>query len=193
MDQIVSFASLVMLSLVPYTLASLGIMLGGRAGVFNVATEGIMLAAASVGFIGAYQLGGLIYGILTAVIVGGLFGLAMAYFTTTLKMNQFVIGLAIFFFGLGLSTLVNKLVVGVTLKPPLIPTLKSVPIPALSQIPVVGRILFNHNIMVYIAILLAVGLYYLLYRTSLSTPRCCCRFFCTIFCTKPATAWPCGR
>lgn len=166
MEQFISFANLVMLSLVPYTLASLGIMLGGRTGVFNVAAEGIMLAAASIGFIAAYLFGGLIYGVLAAMLVGGLFGLALAYFTTTLKMNQFVIGLALFFFGLGLSTLFNKLVVGVTLTLPRIPTLQPLPIPGLSQIPALGPILFNHNLMVYFAILLSLGLYYLLYRTS---------------------------
>lgn len=164
--QIVNFARLVMLALVPYVLASQGTMLGGRTGLFSVSQEGIMLAGASVGFLGAYLFGKLIYGVLLAALVGGLFGLALAYFTTTLKMNQFVIGLALFFFGVGLSTLLYKFVIGVTLQPPLIPTLKSLPIPILSQIPILGDIFFNRNWLVYFAILLSLFLYYLLYRTS---------------------------
>jgi ABC-type uncharacterized transport system permease subunit len=164
--QFVSFARLVMLAIVPYVLASQGTMLGGRTGLFSVSQEGIMLVGASAGFLGAYLYGSLLYGLLLAMLAGGLFGLALAYFTTTLKMNQFVIGLALFFFGLGLSTLLYKLVVGVTLQPPLIPTLKSVPIPALSQIPILGDVLFNQNWLVYLAILLSIFLYYLLYQTS---------------------------
>ena len=165
--QIVSFARLVLLAMVPYVLASQGTMLGGRTGLFSVSQEGIMLVGASLGFLGAYLYGSLIYGMLLAMLVGALFGLALAYFTTTLKMNQFVIGLALFFLGLGLSTLFPKLVIGVTLQPPLIPTLPNMPIPGLSQIPILGDIFFNQNVMVYFAILLSIFLYYLLYKTSI--------------------------
>jgi simple sugar transport system permease protein len=165
--QIVSFARLVMLALVPYVLASQGTMLAGRTGLFSVNQEGIMLVGASLGFLGAYLYGSLIYGLLLAMLAGALFGLALAYFTTTLKMNQFVIGLALFFFCLGLSTLFPKLVIGVTLQPPLIPTLKSLPIPGLSQIPILGEIFFNQNWMVYFAILLSIFLYYLLHKTGI--------------------------
>ncbi len=164
--QFVSFARLVMLAMVPYVLASQGTMLGGRTGLFSVSQEGIMLVGASLGFLGAYLYDSLVYGMLLAMFVGGLFGLALAYFTTTLKMNQFVIGLSLFFIGLGLSTLFPKLVIGVTLQPPLIPTLPDVPIPGLSQIPILGDIFFNQNVLVYFAILLSIFLYYLLYKTS---------------------------
>lgn len=164
--QVVTLAKLVMLALVPYVLTSQGTMLGGRTGLFNVAQEGIMLVGASVGFLGAYLCGSLIYGLLLAMLAGGLFGLALAYFTTTLKMNQFVIGLALFFFSVGLSTLLYKFVIGVTLQPPLILTLQDAPIPGLSQIPILGDILFNQNWLVYFAILLSIFLYYLLYKTS---------------------------
>ncbi len=165
--QFVSFARLVMLAMVPYVLASQGTMLGGRTGLFSVSQEGIMLVGASLGFLGAYLYGSLVYGMLLAMFVGGLFGLALAYFTTTLKMNQFVIGLSLFFIGLGLSTLFPKIVIGVTLQPPLIPTLPDVPIPGLSQIPILGDIFFNQNVLVYFAILLSIFLYYLLYKTSI--------------------------
>jgi len=164
--QFVGFARLVVLSIVPFVLAGQGTMLGGRTGLFNVAQEGIMLLGASLGFLGAYLYGGLEYGVLLAVFAGAIGGLALAYFTTTLKMNQFVIGLAIFFFTMGLSTLFYKFVVGVTLQPPLIPTLKDLPIPILSRIPIFGEIFFNQNIMVYFAILVSLFFWYLLYKTS---------------------------
>jgi len=163
--QFVTFANLIMLTIVPYVLAAQGTMLGGRTGVFNVAQEGMMLVGASVGFLGSYLSGSVAVGILLAIISGGLFGLALAYFTTSLKMNQFVVGLAIFFFCIGLASLLYKVVIGVTLAPPLVPTLKAVPIPGLSRIPIVGQILFNQNWLVYFSVLLSAALYYFLYQT----------------------------
>ncbi|OIO92874.1 MAG: ribose ABC transporter permease [Anaerolineae bacterium CG2_30_64_16] len=163
--QFVTFANLIMLTIVPYVLAAQGTMLGGRTGIFNVAQEGMMLVGASVGFLGSYLSGSVAVGILLAIISGGLFGLALAYFTTSLKMNQFVVGLAIFFFCIGLASLLYKVVIGVTLAPPLVPTLKAVPIPGLSRIPIVGQILFNQNWLVYFSVLLSAALYYFLYQT----------------------------
>lgn len=167
MGAFVTFSKLVMLTLVPYVFASQGTMLSGRAGVFNVSQEGIMLAGASVGFLGAYLSGGnLLYGALLAMVMGGLFGLVLAYLTTTMKMDQFVVGLALFFIGLALSTLLYKLVIGVTLTPPLIPTLQEVPLPGLSRIPVVGEILFRQNVLVYLAVLISLALSVFLYYTG---------------------------
>jgi len=165
-DQFASLAGLVFLAIVPYVLASQGTALAGRTGLFMVFQEGVMLAGASLGFLGAYQFGSLVAGVVTALFLGGLFGLAFAYFTTTLKLNQFVIGLALFFVGLGLSTLAFKLAIGITLTPPLVPTLKKLPIPLLSQIPLAGDILFNQNVLVYFSMLLSLFLYYFLYKTS---------------------------
>jgi ABC-type uncharacterized transport system permease subunit len=160
------FLKLLLLSMVPYIFASQGTMLSGRTGVFNVAQEGIMLVGASAGFLAAYESGSLVVGVAAALTIGALFGLALAYFTTHLKMDQFVIGLALFFIAVALSTLLPKLVIGVTLTPPIIPTLPNLPIPLLSKIPLVGDIIFNQNLMVYAAILLSFGLYYFLYKTS---------------------------
>lgn len=166
MDQLVTFLRLVLLSMVPFVLASQGTMLGGRTGVFNVAQEGMMLVGASLGFLVSYLVGNSFVGILAAAASGAVFGLLLAYFTTTLKMNQFVIGLSLFFIGVGLSTLLPKLIIGITLSPPLIPTLPDISIPLLSQIPILGPILFKQNGLVYFAILLSLGLWYYLYRTQ---------------------------
>jgi simple sugar transport system permease protein len=160
------FLKLTFLSMVPFVLASQGTMLGGRTGVFNVAQEGIMLVGASVGFLVSYFTGSNLVGALVAMLVGGLFGLILAYFTTTLKMDQFVIGLALFFIGTGLSSLLPKLVIGVTLTPPLVRTLPDIAIPLLSKIPILGPVLFKQNILVYFSILLSIGLWYALYRTN---------------------------
>lgn len=166
LDQLVGFTSLIFLAFVPYVFASQGTMLSGRTGQFNVAQEGIMLSGASVGFLAAEASGSLAIGVLAAMLVGGLFGLAFAFLTTTLNMNQFVVGLALFFMGTAFSTLAFKLTVGITLTLPMIPTLKKIPLPWLSKIPVLGEILFNQNIFVYFSYLLSAFLYYFLYKTS---------------------------
>ena len=166
MDIAVDFLRLVLLSMVPLVLAGQGTMLGGRTGVFNVAQEGVMLVGASLGFLVSFYSGSIFLGMLAAMLSGAIFGLALAYFTTSLKMDQFVIGLALFFVGLGLSTLLPKIIIGITLSPPLIPTLPNLAIPLLSQIPVLGPILFDHNILVYVSVLVSIGLWYFLYRTQ---------------------------
>lgn len=163
---IISYAKLILLTIVPFVLAGQGTMLGGRTGIFNVAQEGIMLVGASVGFLVSFLTGSNVLGMLAAMLAGGLFGLALAYFTTHLRMDQFVIGLALFFIGVGLSTLLPKIIIGVTLTPPLIPTLKEISIPLLSQIPVIGEIFFKQNVLVYFSILLSAGLWWYLYRTQ---------------------------
>ena len=127
------FLKLLLLSMVPYIFASQGTMLSGRTGVFNVAQEGIMLVGASAGFLAAYQSGSILVGVAAALAIGALFGLVLAYFTTHLRMDQFVIGLALFFIAVALSTLLPKLVIGVTLNPPIIPN------PAAVQHPVDRR------------------------------------------------------
>ena len=164
---ITDFLKLTFLSMVPFVLASQGTMLGGRTGVFSVAQEGIMLIGAAVGFLVSYITGSNLVGALAAILVGGLFGLILAYFTTTLKMDQFVIGLALFFIGTGLSSLLPKIVIGVTLTPPLVPTLPEIPIPLLSSIPILGPVLFKQNILVYLSILISIALWYTLYRTNM--------------------------
>jgi len=165
-DQMITFTKLILLTMVPFVLAGQGTMLAGRTGVFIVAQEGIMLVGASIGFLVSYLSGSLGLGMLAAMAMGGLFGLILAYFTTNLNLDQFVVGLALFFVGLGLSTLLPKLVIGVTLTPPLIPTLQNIPVPLLSKIPVLGEIFFNQNWLVYLSVLLTAFFYYLLYRTS---------------------------
>jgi len=166
-ETIISFLKLTMLSMVPFVLASLGTMLGGRTGVYNVAQEGMMLVGASVGFLVGYLTENLFLGMLFAMLTGALFGLLLAYFTTTLKMDQFVVGLALFFAGIGISTLLPKKVIGITLTPPMIPTLQDIPVPLLSKIPFIGEIFFNQNALVYTSILVSIALWYFLFKTNL--------------------------
>lgn len=166
LDPIVNFLKLILFYVVPFILAGQGTMLGGRTGVFNVSQEGVMLLGSAIGFLVTYYTGSPLVGVLAAMLVGAVFGLALAYFTTTLKMDQFVIGLALFFVGFGLHTLIPKLALGIQSSLPRIQTLGEVPIPLLSEIPILGEIFFKQNMFVYFAILLSIGLWYFMYKTK---------------------------
>ena len=165
MNEFAALAQLTVVAMVPYLLASLGTMLGGLAGVFSVSQEGVMLLGASVGFLVSYSTGSTTVGILVAAGLGAFFGLALGWATTLLRLDQFVIGLALFFAATGLAGLLFRVVIGQTGQTPLVDTLPRVEIPLLSEIPVLGTVLFDHNVLVYFAALLAVGLYFFLYRT----------------------------
>lgn len=125
-----------------------------------------MVLGASVGFLASFEVGSNTVGLLVAAAVGGLFGLVLAYTSTALRLDQFVVGLALYFASLGLATLLYRVVIGVTLEPPLIPTLDEYAIPVLSSIPEIGPALFDHDLVVYFAFLLSGGLYWFLYRTN---------------------------
>lgn len=167
MTEVVGFFQLVVTAMVPFILAAQGTMLGGRTGVFNVSQEGMMILGASVGFLVSLEVGSNLVGLVVAAVVGGVFGLILGWTTTVLRLDQFVIGLALFFAAAGLASLLYKVVIGVTLTPPLIPTLPDWNIPLLGDIPVIGPILFRQDGMVYFAFLLSGFLYWLLYRTNL--------------------------
>lgn len=167
MDEFVSFGQLTIIAMVPYVLAALGTMLGGMTGVFIVAQEGLMALGASVGFLVSFSLGSRTLGVLVAALAAAMIGLVLAWATTVLRLDQFVVGLALFFAAIGIAGLLFRVVVGQSSSTPLVETIPRVEIPLLSDIPVLGPILFANNVLVYAAILLAVGLYFLLYRTRL--------------------------
>jgi general nucleoside transport system permease protein len=165
MSEFESLAQLTIVAMVPYLLASLGTMLGGLTGVFSVAQEGVMVLGASVGFLVSYGVGSNTVGILAAAAVGAVFGLLLGAATTYLRLDQFVVGLALFFAATGLAGLLFRVVIGQSATQPLVPTLPRLEIPFLSDIPLIGRALFAQNALVYLTALITVALYFFLYRT----------------------------
>ena len=165
MTEFTSLAQLTVIAMVPFLLASLGTMLGGLAGVFSVSQEGVMLLGASVGFLISFATDSSTLGILLAAGVGAVFGFALGWATTILRLDQFVVGLALFFAATGLAGLLYRVVIGQQATTPRTDTLPLLEIPLLSEIPVIGTVFFSHNILVYFAGLIAVALYFFLYRT----------------------------
>ena len=131
----------------PIIYASIGEVFTERSGVLNIGLEGIMLMGAFAGFAGTFYTGSLILGLLIAMFSGILSGLLFAIFTVTIKANQIVVGAALNLIGLGLTGfLYRTLFAGQSQG---IEAFAPLEIPFLSDIPLVGEILFGHNILVY--------------------------------------------
>lgn len=144
----------------PILLAALGEMLTELSGVLNLGVEGMMLVGAVTGFMAALHTGEPWWGLVTAIIAGGLMALIHAFLTITLRANQVVSGLALTIFGTGLSGYIGKSLIGL----PLPATFKPVALPVLSDIPVLGPILFQHDVLVYISYGLVALLWFFLFR-----------------------------
>ncbi|HEX7235257.1 MAG TPA: ABC transporter permease [Nitrosospira sp.] len=148
----------------PYLYAAIGEAFGQRSGVLNLGVEGQMLLGAFAAFYVVLQTENLWLGLLTAAIVGAAMGLAMAYVTINLNAEQGISGIGFYLFGLGMSDLLFQKLVGT------VETVKGFPpiyIPVLSDIPVLGKIFFSQNIMVYGAYLLVPIALFILNRTTL--------------------------
>lgn len=152
---------------VPILYAALGEVFTERAGILNLGLEGVMLVGALVGFVTTYLTGSLWAGVLGAFAGGMLMGLLMAFMSVTAKVNQVVAGLGITILGSGLSTLLFRLFFGLRSTPPTIEMFPNRPVPLLSEIPVLGEVFFNHNILVYLALVLVGVSWLVLYRTRL--------------------------
>ena len=148
----------------PYLYAAIGETFGQRSGVLNLGVEGQMLLGAFAAFYVVLITGNLWLGVLTAAIVGAAMGLAMAYVTINLNAEQGISGIGFFLFGLGMSDLLFQKLVGN------VETVQGFPpiyIPILSDIPIIGKIFFSQNIMVYGAYLLVPIALFILNKTTL--------------------------
>jgi simple sugar transport system permease protein len=148
----------------PYLYAALGETLSQRSGVLNLGVEGQMLMGAFAAFYVVFNTGNLWLGILAAIVVGGVMGLAMAFVSINLQAVQGISGIGFYLFGLGMSTLLFQMLLGT------VETVSGFPpvhIPVLSDIPVIGEIFFQQNVLVYIAFALVPIAQFILNRTTL--------------------------
>jgi simple sugar transport system permease protein len=165
LDQNIWRLTLVMTA--PLLIAALGELITERSGVVNLGVEGIMAVAAAAGFIAAVHSGASAPGLLAGVVAGALLAVLFGYYTISLKRSQFTVGLTLFVLGLGVSSLMYRVFSGIRLVPPTIPVMPAVPVPWLADLPVAGPVLFQQNLLVYLALLLVPVLYVLLAKTSL--------------------------
>ncbi|HEY4162484.1 MAG TPA: ABC transporter permease [Dongiaceae bacterium] len=148
---------------VPLLLAGLGEQISEKAGVLNIGIEGMMLFGAYTGFVASYYSGSFGLGF----IAGGLGGMAVALIVVLLcirfGLNQIVIGIALTIGVEGLTALLQYFQFSRTY--PRLDAAPTLAIPGLSAIPVIGPGLFNHNAVVYLAVILTGALTWLFRKT----------------------------
>jgi ABC-type uncharacterized transport system permease subunit len=144
----------------PLLLAAAGELVTERAGVLNLGLEGMMIMGAACGFAGAHFTGSVLIGALAGMFAGMFMSALFAGLTIGLAVNQVAAGLALTIFGVGLSGLIGGGFVGAHIE-----TAPHLWLPALTDLPLFGKIVFGQDGFVYTSIALVVGIWWLLYRT----------------------------
>ena len=160
METLVSILAAAVRSGTPILYATLGEIVTEKGGIMNLGLEGIMLMGALSGFAASFATGNPWLGLLAAFAVGACLGLIHAFLSVTLGSNQVVCGLAMTMFGGGASALAGRSYIGMT-----IGGISRYDIPVLSELPVVGKIFFSQDIMVYASFILIGGLFFFLNYT----------------------------
>lgn len=162
MDSIHTYALLLASTLGAGTvlaLAALGLLINERAGIVNLGAEGMMLCAALAGFATLVHTGstlaGFAAGALAGALLAGVFGILVIWVNT----NQYATGLAISLFGAGFSAFAGQSYVQARLA-----QLPRFALPWLGDVPVLGPLLFRQHPLVYLAVLLALSIWWFLYR-----------------------------
>jgi simple sugar transport system permease protein len=150
----------------PVLLAALGEIFDELAGVLNVGIEGTILLGALTSFLIAFLSGSAWLGLLGAILVGLLVNLFLAWMYITIRANQVVVGIIFNILALGIASYTYRLVLGQQARPQKSAMLETVNIPGLSDLPIVGPILFNHSVLVYVTIALVFVSGFVLYRTK---------------------------
>ena len=151
----------------PLIFATLGELICERAGVLNLGIEGIMTAGAFAGWLTVYAGGGLWLGVLVAALVGAAFGLLHGTLVVPLGLSQHVTGIGITLLASSLTYYSYRVVFPKVTSPPRIAPFEPLAMPALSDMPVVGEILFRQTPLTYFAFILVAVAAYVLYRTPL--------------------------
>lgn len=146
----------------PLLLAALGELIAERAGILNLSIEGMMLMGASMGFAVGFNTQSLNLAILAGMMAGAALSLIHAFISITLKANQIVSGLTLVMLGTGLAAFIGSDYAGAS--SPI--EVQTIPIPGLSQIPFVGPILFNQDLLVYISVPLVFATSWFLFKTT---------------------------
>jgi simple sugar transport system permease protein len=147
----------------PYLYAGIGETFSQRSGVLNLGVDGQMLMGAYAGFFVVLTTGSVWLGLAAAVLAGAILGLVMAFVSVNLQAQQGISGIGFYLFGLGMSELLFQKTLGTV---ETVSGFRPIHIPLLSQIPVLGEVLFQHNALVYGAFLLVPISWFVLNKTT---------------------------
>ena len=141
-------------------IAALGLLINEKAGIVNLGAEGMMLCAALAGFVAVVHTGSDLAGFAAGAAAGAVMALAFGVLVIWLNTNQYATGLALSLFGAGFSAFA-----GIRYVQEKLPERPRFSIPGLGDIPLAGPAFFQHHPLVYLAIALAAGLVWFLYRS----------------------------
>ena len=144
----------------PLVFAVVGETITEKAGIINLSLEGSLMLSAMTGFAVSYETNSLILGFLAAALVSALVALLVAYSSIALKLNQVAVGFVLFQLCTDLSTFLGNSYVRIPG-----PSVGALPIPILEDIPILGRLLFDHNLVVYSSFFAVIAAYYFIFRT----------------------------
>jgi len=152
----------------PYLYAALGETIGQRSGVLNLGVEGIMLMGSFFGFYAVFETGNVWIGLLAALIVGMLMGLLMSVVSITFKAEQGISGIGLFMFGLGMSSLLFKTMLGTVEGVQGFSELRWCVTESfcLADIPVIGEVFFHHSLVTFGAYIMVPVTWYFLNKTT---------------------------
>lgn len=145
---------------IPLVFAALGELVVEKSGVLNLGVEGMMIVGAISSFIVAVETGQLWLAVIAGAVAGALMALIFGVITLSMMANQVATGLALTIFGTGLSAFMGQEYSSVALD-----GIKAISIPGLSEIPIIGKLLFLHDPLVYIALLTFAAISWFLYRS----------------------------
>ena len=151
----------------PLVLGALGEVLAERTGMMVTAIEGIFLVGAWGGFIGAYLSGNLLIGFLLAMVCGLIVSLLYGVTTIYMHQHQIVMGTAVAILVTGCCTFFYRVIFGIQTVPLKVNILKTIKIPLLSKIPIIGQAIFSQNLVTYFTYILVPIIFFVIYKTSL--------------------------
>jgi len=149
----------------PLIFATLGELICERAGMLNLGIEGIMTVGAFAGWFTVYSGGDLWMGVIVAALAGAAFGLLHGFLTVPLGLSQHVVGIGITLLATSLTYFVYRLALPEVTSPPKIEPFQPLPIPGLSQIPIIGEALFAQTPLTYLAFVSVALVAWVLFRT----------------------------
>lgn len=150
----------IVIAATPLVFAAVGEVIAEKSGVLNLGVEGMMVIGALSGFVVTVHTDSFIVGIVAAMLAGAAMALIFAFLTQSLMANQVASGLALTLFGLGLSALLGS---GYTGKS--VPDFPKLDLPVISDLPVIGPMFFQFDILVYLSIALVFGTKYFFDKT----------------------------
>lgn len=153
----------------PILFSALAALITNKAGVMNIALEGIMLFAALFGVIGSAYSQSIIVGLICAIAAGVAVALILAYFALQLKANLVLTGIALNLFASGGTVFILYLVcndkgISASLKSLVVP---KVEIPIIKSIPILGHIFSGHSLLTYLSLICVLLVYILVYKTAI--------------------------